>query len=67
LFSSIVLIDYYNQHQEIIKFFEKKTAPYIAGHIYFYAKGSEFAKVKKNLKKYIDLYNNHVRRKTTNK
>ena len=50
--SVVVLINYYNQHREIIKFIQKKTAPYIADHIYLYAKGPEFVRIKKNLRNY---------------
>lgn len=60
--SVIVILEYLNQHREIIKFLEKKTAPYLADQIYLYVKGEKFVKVKNNLKDYLDIYDNYVHR-----
>lgn len=43
------LILYIYQHQKIINFLEKKTAPYVSDYIYSYVFGEKFIKLKNNI------------------
>ena len=56
----VLILKFFIQHQEIVKFLEKKIAPYIADDIYSYVFGEKFVKLKN---KVIDHLKKHSRQK----